>query len=218
MSMTFDNPREYLAGQAFPPMPRLTKLDLALPSSKVTHFVQCERTTLIMHLDNGWQVQMSGVLRAAFVCSPGPDVSMHGGKEDGGEGDDSLACEGGLRLRLELFDFIANHHSSFVGHASLSASMKEEKIPVNIVRGILVAHGMSTASANSADTTSQAVKNEQQGKKKKRESNDDQDSSSPSDENGSRFSFQVSKVVVPKCPVNEYGLTLHAMRCLEVRK
>lgn len=206
MSLYFENPREFMAGHEFPPIPRIYKMDLSIPSPRVTHFVECKRAMLVFRFETGWQVQMTGLLRAAFVPQIRPAA----------QGSDTAATSSGrgvpplqAQLRLESFDYIVNHHASFIARQALTTTPHEETIPMSLVRRIV--QGGSTESEESKKRSTKAEGADDGNKDASRTGTDNGEDAEPSN-----YKMTFDKVVQPECPVNEYGITLQVMRCLEI--
>lgn len=198
--LSLESPREYMSGQAFPPPPRSIRADFHLPSGNVTHFVECKRSLFINNFENGWQVQMNGLVRAAFVphtrvLPPASDASK----------DDLPVLQ--THLRFECLEILITNHQSFVPSTPNLVKSQEEQIPWSVVRDILAAHGNSSHGLiGLPDET-----NEKDSKLTKTE-----EGSKDEVESKSNFTMKVNQVSIPDSPVNEYGITLRAMRCLEV--
>lgn len=187
-----------MSGQAFPPPPRSIRAHFHLPSGNVTHFVECKRSLLINNFENGWQVQMNGLVRAAFV--PHTRVlppSLNASK------DDLPVLQ--THLRLECLETLITNHQSFVPSLPKTVKSQEEQIPWSVVRDILTAHGDSANGLKLPDDTI-----DKETKSTKTEDGKDEA------ESKSNFTMKVNHVSFPDSPVNEYGITVRAMRCLEV--
>jgi hypothetical protein len=189
-SLSLEGPREYMSGQPFPPPPRSIRADFHLPSGNVTHFVECKRSLLINNFENGWQVQMNGLIRASLV--PHTRVLP---PATGASKNDLPTLQ--THLRFECLEILITDHRSFIPSMSTFVKSQEERIPLNVVREILSAHGITDES----DTKTA----------KPEGGNSTGDSGTKND-----FSIKVNQVCLPDSPVNEYGITLRAMRCLEI--
>ena len=196
-SMSLECPREYMSGQPFPPPPRTFRADFHLPSGNVTHFVECKRSLYLFQYDNGWQVQMNGLLRAAFV----PHTRIVASTSTS---DDATSVQ--THLRLESFEFLVNSQRSFLPSSANVVKSLEVPIPTSVINGILAAHGHRLPDSKAEEKVGGDGQETQIGE------------GSLGEKEGKRdFAIKVSQVVLPESPVNEYGITLRAMRCLEVR-
>lgn len=193
MSFYFENPREYMAGSGFPPIPRIYKMDLNLPSDRVTHFVECRRAMLVLRFETGWQVQMTGLLRAAFVPTVQPASTA-----DGKVSASSTSLR--TQLKLEGLDYIVNHHASFITRHAITNVDSSERIPLQLVRRI-AAKGEVGSEGNVKEEASPG---------------ENATTTGSADTEFSDYKMNVTRAKIPECPVNEYGITLRAMRCLEI--
>lgn len=189
--MSFENPREYLSGQPFPPPPRMIRADYHLPSGNVTHFIESKRSILTNNFDNGWQVQMSGLVRAAFAPHTRLRPSILGA-------NDPPTLQ--THLRLECLEILIISHRSYIPSTITYMQVREEQIPQRIVKNILSTNGQTEASNERAKGTNTK----------------EEENSNTTDEEKSSFSIPINRLCLPDSPVNEYGITLRAMRCLEV--
>lgn len=185
--LSFENPREYLSGQPFPPPPRTIRADYHLPSGNVTHFVESKKCLLINNFDNGWQVQMSGLIRAAFVPHTRLRPSITGL-------NDTPTLQ--THLRLECLEILIQSHRSYIPSTINYLQIKEEAIPQRVVKNILSTSGQIDKEISEREKGTKAEEGEEEEK--------------------SEFSIPVNRICLPDSPVNEYGITLRAMRCLEV--
>lgn len=264
-----ENPREYVSGlSTFPMPPRSSRFVHSVPSANVTHLLETTRATMSMHFDNGWQVQMLGLVRVAFV--PATKVAQSPSLLS------TTATRLETQLRIESFDFLVQSHTSLLPSHSVLRSEIEQPIPLHVVKAILAANGLSTSnpvlpshshkltengapakaamasdgSSSSSNTSSSGNGNGNgngsgngnggdkrddgkregdggakdggsEAEKGKKETSDKEkpNSGSTSGEEGKgagAFSVKVDRLSVPDSPVNEYGITLRAMRCLEI--
>ncbi|KAJ1021891.1 hypothetical protein NDA16_003653 [Ustilago loliicola] len=214
--LQLENPREYQTGwppvNPLPPPPASNKSINSHPSANVTHHVDVTKATYVSNFESGWQVHMSGLLRASFVPWA---TSMSGepGKMD-------------VQLRLESLDFTVHGHSGFIPRVAIQKSKVEHPLPNSLVANIL-----STGDSNS-NTGPNAKKGPGRGAGARKAEFDD----TKRDENGdavvkteegagsgdddvksqSGYTVAVEKTFLPEYPVNEYGISLRAMRCLEI--
>lgn len=249
-----ENPREYVSGlSTFPMPPRSTRFVHSVPSANVTHLLETTRATMSMHFDSGWQVQMLGLLRVAFVpatkvASTSPSLTFGGG--GGGGAGNGAGGRLETQLRIESFDFLVQSHTSLLPSHSVLRSEIEQPIPIHVVKAILAANGVSTdtpvlpqkqTGEVGKPTTSNATgesshgngreSNEKRvdGQKESDGTNKTKESVSDDKKDGiavkrdreeregaGAFSVKVDRLSVPDSPVNEYGITLRAMRCLEI--
>jgi hypothetical protein len=185
-----------MSGQPFPPPPRSIRADFHLPSGNVTHFVECKKSLLINSFENGWQVQMTGLVRAAFV----PHTRVLPPSQSASKEDLPMLQ---THLRFECLEILITNHRSFVASTSNFVKSSEERIPTSIVRDILTAHGVTDSRYLDEGEDAKAAKTEGGNSNNEGKSKND-------------FTIKVNKMCLPDSPVNEYGITLRAMRCLEV--
>ncbi|PWN40069.1 hypothetical protein IE81DRAFT_368579 [Ceraceosorus guamensis] len=221
-----------------------TKFSLHLePSSAVTHLVQCDRAIIMQYFSSGWQIQQIGAFRAALVPAPRL-VPVQAGSEGPHRYEVRLRLESfdyscishtsylshGMLSPVKMEQSIpketiqailAAHGISDSNAAgemdskggmgvktskkpmrkqSSAASKKEEKD-----RGKAEGAGATAALVKEEDKDSNGTKNE----------NRDDETTSGAPGNNSFF-VSVEKLDLPESPVNEYGITLRAMRCLEI--
>lgn len=191
VSLHLERTREHNGGHGYPPPPRDLNLNLSIPSANVTHFVESQRATFLLRYESGWQVHMEGILRAAFVPRYTAFTLLG-----------TQSC-----LVLESLDFVVNHQKTFIDQDMLRTEVHREMIPQDVVRSILMSKGV-------------AISDEADSKDEVPRASTEQNDSTNSASSGTKltgFNMQVKKTVVPECPLNEYGITLRAMRCLEVR-
>ncbi|UZJ54078.1 hypothetical protein CBS101457_003398 [Exobasidium rhododendri] len=202
-SLSLESPREYLSGQPFPPPPRSVRADFHLPTGSVTHFVECKQSLYINHFENGWQVQMTGLLRVALV----PHTRVLPSSSTFTKEDSPMLQ---THLRFECLEYLVSEHQSVLPCTAGTYKLQEERIPKNVIRDILVAHGHRMSNSKKEDgggggggggTTKNAEK---------------EDNPMGEEEEKSEFSINVNHLCLPESPVNEYGITLRAMRCLEI--
>ena len=216
--LQLDNPREYQTGwppvHPLPPPPASHKHINSHPSANVTHHVQVTKANYISNFESGWQVHMSGLLRASFIpwATPQPGQA---GKMD-------------VQLRLESLDFTVHGHSGLIPRVAIQKSKVEHPLPNSLIANIL-----STADSNT-NAGPNAKKGQREGagagarkdesEDTKRDENGDPivkregDSGSADDhvKSQSGYTVAVEKTFLPEYPVNEYGISLRAMRCLEI--
>ncbi len=162
--------------------------------------------------DNGWQVQMSGLLRASFVPWAVPQPGEPG-KMD-------------VQLRLESLDFTVHSHTGYIPRVAIQKSKVDHPIPSSLVANIL----------NTGDNANTALSGNKKGQNRGTGARKDEADDSKRDENGatlikieegsgsgdddvkspSGYCVSVEKTFLPDYPVNEYGISLRAMRCLEI--
>lgn len=179
--------------RSIPNPPETKRAVNGLPNARTTHFVQVNRARMSLEYETGWMVVHSGLLRAALT----PDPAAAGS---------SLS---GAGLKFQFVDFHITDQESFVPKARISRSITEQPIPDDVVAKI-------------RGSTSDAFKKDVKREKREREENqrgmppgkldDDTDQQDPD----GRFVVPVDRMTLPEAPVNEYGITLRAMRCLEV--
>lgn len=190
--LSLENPREYakpLDGDAskqwypLPPQsPPKLRFATMLPSASVTHVVEASRAMWMSTFENGWQVQMIGMMRLSMVPHSRLVIKEMPGIKP------KLMME--TQLRLESMDYVVSAHTSFIPRFAIVRTRVEQAIPQSALDAILASHGK---------TSDQKAKEEEM----KTESAD-------------LPKISVEKLQLPECPVNEYGLTLRSMRCLEV--
>ncbi|EPQ25781.1 uncharacterized protein PFL1_06648 [Pseudozyma flocculosa PF-1] len=257
--LSLDNPREYTTGypatSLLPPPPASTKFLSSFPSPLVTHLVEASRATMYTSFENGWQVQMVGLLRAHFVPYAKP-VGPLPGHENGA----MPAARYDVQLRLESLDFTVHAHTGYITRAAIQKTKIETAIPSDVVQHIVSRAAASSSTGSDAGTTSPsnntgggaAAKGKKGGagakdrKEEERErgdklgeakadggskKDDDRDPAanvkSEDDRNlggddepkaaaHTPFTMAVEQHTLPEYPVNEYGICLRAMRCLEI--
>ncbi|KDN52654.1 hypothetical protein K437DRAFT_266502 [Tilletiaria anomala UBC 951] len=209
---TLGNPREYTrespcssSGPWYPPPPRMppsVRVVNLFPSSAVTHIVAADSATLTTTFQNGWQVQMTGTLRISLM--PHSRMLVH---EAPGQRP-KLGFD--TQLRFESLDFIGQSHTSYISRAAIQRMPVAHSIPLETVAAIVASHRQTQ---------------HQEGKKgspigAKVEEGSDQaasgDEKANEDIGGSKPTITIEEPVLPECPVNEYGITLRSMRCLEI--
>lgn len=218
--LQLENPREYHTGwppvNPLPPPPSSHKYLNSFPSADVTHQVDVAKATFLSSFDSGWQVQMTGLLRACFVpwASPQP-------------GDPAKMD---VQLRLESLDFTVHTHTGYIPRVAIQKSKVEHPLPNSLVANILSTGDTNTSGQNGAKTAqSRAGPGGVGGRKDeaddaKRDENGEtvvkieEGSGSGDDEAKSQSGYTVSveRTFLPEYPVNEYGISLRAMRCLEI--
>lgn len=193
--MVLSQAKEYPphALKSIPNPPETKRAVNGLPNARTTHFVQVNRARMSLEYETGWMVVHSGLLRAALT----PDPAAAG------------SSAGGAGLKFQFVDFHITDQESFVPKARISRSIVEQPIPEDVIANIR---------GSAADAHKRDVKRE----KREREENqrgvppgkgdEDNDQQDPD----SRFVVPVDRMTLPEAPVNEYGITLRAMRCLEV--
>lgn len=92
----------------------------------MTHLVEVGRATFISSFENGWQVQMVGLLRAAFV--PFAKFTPPGPNGEAGKAE--------TQLRLESFDYTVHAHTSYIPRLAIQREKVEHPIPQNVVASI----------------------------------------------------------------------------------
>lgn len=214
--LQLENPREFQTGwppvNPLPPPPASSKFLNSFPSSNVTHQVDVSKATFVSSFDNGWQVQMSGLLRASFVPWAVPQPGEPG-KMD-------------VQLRLESLDFTVHSHTGYIPRVAIQKSKVDHPIPSSLVANIL----------NTGDNANTALSGNKKGQNRGTGARKDEADDSKRDENGatlikieegsgsgdddvkspSGYCVSVEKTFLPDYPVNEYGISLRAMRCLEI--
>ncbi|PWN50276.1 hypothetical protein IE53DRAFT_369043 [Violaceomyces palustris] len=274
--LTLENPREYTAASSianFPPPPASTKFLNSFPSQNVTHLVETGRAMFVSSFENGWQVQMVGLLRACFV----PFARFVPGSANP---DNPQESKLELKLRLESLDYTVHAHTGYIPRVAIQKTKVEQPIPAQVVNAItssaLNGHGDASAKSasdggNGANASPSSVtvasglgsqkkpgkkgvmvkeRKEKDEKERSKDKEGDRDTSGEKDsesqkvedekteygtvkeeeENGqtsgdpargadgnaSGHSIMVEKTFLPDYPVNEYGISLRAMRCLEI--
>ncbi len=97
------------------------------------------------------------------------------------------------QLRFECLDYVVQTHTSFIPRFAIQSVKVEQRIPQHAVESILLAAARQGG-----------IKQEPNG-----------DEHVPQ---RTSHRIPVEKLQLPECPVNEYGVTLRAMRCLEVSR
>lgn len=102
-------------------------------------------------------------------------------------------------LKLQFLDFVIQDHYSLVPRSKIQRGVVEQPLSEDVVSKI---RGVPA------------------GRKKDSKKGGDggDDESKPSEEERNRFTQPVERWSMPENPVNEYGMTLRAMRCLEVSR
>lgn len=214
--LQLESPREYHTGwppvNPLPPPPPSHKYLNSFPSSNVTHQVDVSKATFLSSFENGWQVQMNGLLRACFVpwALPNPRERT---KLD-------------VQLRLESLDFTVHAHTGYIPRVAIQKSIVDHPLPNSLVANIL-----STGDVNASGPNGTRKAHARGGAARKDDSDDIK-----RDENGettvkiedglgsadddakcqSGYTVSVERTFLPDYPVNEYGISLRAMRCLEI--
>ena len=214
--LQLENPREYHTDwppvNPLPPPPPSHKYLNSFPSANVTHQVDVTKATVASTFDSGWQVQMTGLLRASFVpwvaAQPSDPAKMD------------------VQLRLESLDFTVHAHTGFIPRVAIQKSKVDHPLPISLVANIL------STGDNSSGSSGQSASRKVRGGAARKDEADD----AKRDENGnvavkteegsgsgdddvksqSGYSVSVEKTFLPDYPVNEYGISLRAMRCLEI--
>lgn len=214
--LQLENPREYQTGwppvNPLPPPPASSKYLNSFPSANVTHQVDVTRATFLSNFDSGWQVHMSGLLRASFVpwatAQPGEP-----GKMD-------------VQLRLESLDFTVHAHTGYIPRVAIQKSKVDHPLPNSLVANILSTGDTNTSGANGTkkgQSRGAGARKDDADDAKRDENGDpivktEEGSGSGDDDVKSQSGYTVSveKTFLPDYPVNEYGISLRAMRCLEI--
>ncbi|KAN0062431.1 hypothetical protein ACQY0O_005318 [Thecaphora frezii] len=261
--LNLENPREYTTGYPattlLPPPPASTKFLNSFPSPQATHLVEASRATFYTSFDNGWQVQMVGLLRAHFVPYAKPVASASPGQANGAA---AAVSKLDVQLRLESLDFTVHAHTGYIARAAIQKTKLDAAVPNHLVQHILdTAHsGDAAASSSPAFGAGTAAKGKKGPAGKDRKEADDKEakdrgkesegkadgnsgngngggvgkddardpttevkseedrSLSDDDKKGgnSSYTMPVERTLLPEYPVNEYGISLRAMRCLEI--
>nr|CDI56753.1 conserved hypothetical protein [Melanopsichium pennsylvanicum 4] len=210
-----ENPREYHTGwppvNPLPPPPPSHKYVNSFPSANATHQVDASRATFVSSFDSGWQVQMTGLLRASLVpwavAQPGEP-----GKMD-------------VQLRLESLDFTVHAHTGYIPRIAIQKSKVEHPLPNSLITNIRSTSDTNPNQNGNKKGQARGVSaRKDEGNDAKRDENGDtvvktEDSSSSRDDDlksQSGYTVSVEKTFLPDYPVNEYGISLRAMRCLEI--
>lgn len=144
---------------------------------------------MTVEYDNGWIVVQSGLLRAGLTPYAG-------------------------QLKFQFVDFLVTDHESYVAKSKMRRGIAEQTLSEDLVAEI---RGLPKSGRRD-------------GKKDKRDKEEGPTASRPSGEESStaeekpnvgkreeaRFTVPVERWSMPENPVNEYGMTLRAMRCLEI--
>lgn len=216
-SMTLTHTREYPPGAlgSIPPPPASQRPPSSVlgaagqPNATTTHFVQVNRARMLAGYENGWSVLHTGTLRAGLTTVPSSSTTMLG----------SSSGSGGVDLKFQFIDFHIREHESLVSKNRIQRGGVEQVIPEELVNKI-----RGKTSGNKAET-----KKEQRDREKREASNaaggggggGDQDDKSGIVKNGSctdeeKYTLPIERLTLPDNPINEYGMTLRSMRCLEV--
>lgn len=130
----------------------------------------------------------------------------------------SSSGSGGVDLKFQFIDFHIREHESLVSKNRIQRGGVEQVLPEELVNKI-----RGKTSGNKAET-----KKEQRDREKREASNaagggggGDQDDKSGIVKNGSctdeeKYTLPIERLTLPDNPINEYGMTLRSMRCLEV--
>ncbi|CDR99103.1 hypothetical protein, partial [Sporisorium scitamineum] len=216
--LQLENPREYHTGwppvNPLPPPPSSHKYLNSLPSPNVTHQVEVSKATFLSSFESGWQVQMTGLLRACFV----PWAVPHPGEP----------AKMDVQLRLESLDFTVHAHTGYIPRVAIQKSKVEHPLPNSLVANIL-STGDTNASSQNGSKRAQSRGGAAGGRKDeaddaKRDEDGEpvvkiEESSGSGDDDAksqSGYTVSVERTFLPEFPVNEYGISLRAMRCLEI--
>jgi hypothetical protein len=136
-----------------------------------------------------------------------------------------------LQLRLESLDFIVHAHTGYIPRVAIQKTQIEHPIPTTLVSSILISGdstGHQIASKKNAKKAA-ALKKDEIDPKALGEDNQQTDAgdniiksedgtikSAEDDRKNSGYTVSVEKTFLPDYPVNEYGISLRAMRCLEI--
>lgn len=214
--LQLENPREHHTGwppvNPLPPPPPSHKYLNSFPSSNVTHQVDVSKATFLSSFDSGWQVHMTGLLRACFVPWAVPQPHEPG-KLD-------------VQLRLESLDFTAHAHTGYIPRLAIQKSKVDHPLPNSLVANILSAGETNSAAQNGikkAPARGGAARKDEADDAKRDENGDPivktEDGSGSADDDvksQSAYTVSVERTFLPDYPVNEYGISLRAMRCLEI--
>ncbi|GAC95075.1 hypothetical protein PHSY_002650 [Pseudozyma hubeiensis SY62] len=214
--LQLENPREYHTGwppvNPLPPPPPSHKYLNSFPSSNVTHQVDVSKATFISSFDSGWQVHMTGLLRACFVPWAVPQPHEPG-KLD-------------VQLRLESLDFTVHAHTGYIPRPAIQKSKVDHPLPNSLVANILSAGETNSTAQNGAKKAGArggAARKDDADDTKRDENGDPivktEDGSGSADDDAksqSAYTVSVERTFLPDYPVNEYGISLRAMRCLEI--
>ncbi|CBQ71476.1 conserved hypothetical protein [Sporisorium reilianum SRZ2] len=217
--LQLENPREYHTGwppvNPLPPPPSSHKYLNSFPSPNVTHQVDVSKATFLSSFDSGWQVQMTGLLRACFVPwalpQPGEPAKMD------------------VQLRLESLDFTVHAHTGYIPRVAIQKSKVDHPLPNSLVANILSTADTNNASSQNGTKKAQprggaAAARKDEADDAKRDENGDpvvkiEEGSGSGDDDAksqSGYTVSVERTFLPEYPVNEYGISLRAMRCLEI--
>jgi hypothetical protein len=152
----------------------------------------------IMRFENGWQVHIKGHIRASFV----PSAVLGSAMRQGDRND----------LLLESLDFIAEDFQSLISTVSLPSVLREEEVPKDVVEKILLANGLSDRTAASVEGDGQSGS----ATIVKLEVEDTEATDGLQPESSDSFTIKTRSINIPESPINDYGITLRAMRCLEI--
>lgn len=114
---------------------------------------------------------------------------------------------GGM-LKLQWLDFIIKDWSSLVPRAKIQRGVVEQVVSEEVVAKIRGDIKNGTKSKDDKKTSKEAGAEDEKPSSSSRE--DDRDRERP------RITHPVERWSMPENPVNEYGMTLRAMRCLEI--
>lgn len=105
-------------------------------------------------------------------------------------------------LKFQFADFIMTNHESFVPRARIARGVSEHPLSDELVQRIRDSKSSGSDSRNEP--------------RKDAESKEDKVNVKSRSEKEERWTVPTERWSMPDNPVNEYGMTLRAMRCLEV--
>ncbi|CAO1615666.1 unnamed protein product [Sympodiomycopsis kandeliae] len=196
--VSLSHPREWPSSslRSIPPPPLTKRPILGQPNARTTHFVQVDRVKMSVEYDNGWIVVHSGLLRAALTPFAG-------------------------QLKFQFVDFLVTDHESYVPKKKMRRGIADQPLSDDLVAAI---RG-GAKSSGGADVSTDRKDKKEKDKKEDSSANSSatsssftgtgEDKSSIKREDG-RYTVPVERWSMPENPVNEYGMTLRAMRCLEI--
>ena len=243
---SFDQIREYTrdspvgpSGKWYPippPPPAASNFGDILPSSATTHVVEAPNVKITCLFDNGVQNVWDCHMRACMV--PNTRATLKQTNKIGER--PQLVLE--TQLRFETFDLTNTKSEGWFPVAQMIEEKIEQPLPRSVVEMIvklkkeaLQAERTVKQAAAQSESTHMRVKAEAldshqspgKGKDKAEEQKEGEERSAEdakkeeekilADFVASLPKVQSTQPVVPTIPVNEYGMSLQSMRCLEVR-
>lgn len=193
--MTISHPREWSPSsmRSIPPPPQTKRTILGHPNARTTHFVQVDRIKITVEYDNGWIVVHSGLLRAGLTPFAG-------------------------QLKFQFVDFLESDHESYVARAKMRRGIAEQPLSDDLIAEIRGQPKPPKPPKRDGKVPKKEGGGSGGGGDESSTTTEDKPSTFPSTkrEDGTRFTMPVERWSMPEDPVNEYGMTLRAMRCLEI--